>query len=136
MSTPSSHRSSHSSERDLPSRDNSRRRGRSSEDHDEGDQQAPPAKRQNIIVIHPKRKTADEYGIAARLVTRIQMANWEPCFAINAGISLLTLGEDDEDAVGVEVASASGKKRALYDIFLLLCDRIPGFSDSDDWDSV
>ncbi|KDN41260.1 hypothetical protein RSAG8_07529, partial [Rhizoctonia solani AG-8 WAC10335] len=64
------------------------------------------------------------------------MANWEPCFAINAGISLLTLGEDDEDAVGVEVASASGKKHALYDIFLLLCDQIPGFSDSDDWDSV
>ncbi|KDN33660.1 hypothetical protein RSAG8_13249, partial [Rhizoctonia solani AG-8 WAC10335] len=64
------------------------------------------------------------------------MVNWEPCFAINAGISLLTLGEDDEDVVGVEVASASGKKCALYDIFLLLCDRIPGFSDSDDWDSV
>ncbi|EUC55939.1 hypothetical protein RSOL_145600, partial [Rhizoctonia solani AG-3 Rhs1AP] len=75
-----------------------------------------------------------EYGITARLITRVHGAYWEPCAVVNAGISLLVL--DDQDEVEAEIASASAKKRALYDIFQLLCKRVPGYSDSTDWDSV
>ncbi|KAB5588034.1 hypothetical protein CTheo_8525 [Ceratobasidium theobromae] len=118
-------------------RDNPRRRRRSTDaEHEDDDQSPPPAKRTNVIVVPHKRRAADEYGITARLITRVHAANWEPYAVVNAGISLLALDADDEDAAEAEIASASERKRVLYDIFKMLCDRIPGFVDSTDWDSV
>ncbi|KAB5587617.1 hypothetical protein CTheo_8944 [Ceratobasidium theobromae] len=94
---------------------------------------------QNIPMCKPPKfsymqRPVDEYGVAACLVTQVHAANWEPYAVVNAGISLLAL--DDEDAVATEIASASERKQALYDIFELLSNRIPGFSNSTDWDSL
>ncbi|KAB5587641.1 hypothetical protein CTheo_8920 [Ceratobasidium theobromae] len=86
-----------------------------------------------VMVVPHKRGAADEYGITVRIATRVHMGNWEPYAVVNAGTSLLAL--DDKDAFDTEIASASAKKKVLYDIFKLLCSRIPGFSDSADWDS-
>ncbi|KAG9085202.1 hypothetical protein FS749_004616 [Ceratobasidium sp. UAMH 11750] len=94
---------------------------------------AGPRKRRPIV-LSAKRKTTDEYGVAARMVTRTIDMNWEPFEVVNAGIRLMAL--DDQDEVDAMVDSASERERPLYDIFLKLCDRIPGLEDSDDWDDV
>ncbi|KEP46065.1 hypothetical protein V565_220770, partial [Rhizoctonia solani 123E] len=59
--------------------------------------------------------------------------NWEPFAVINAGVTLIALGMDDEEAMEAELASASEKKKELYDIFQILCERIPGLADANDW---
>ncbi|KAG8705414.1 hypothetical protein FRC08_001681 [Ceratobasidium sp. 394] len=88
------------------------------------------------IVLSAKKRTTDQYGIAARLVTRVHFANWEPFAVINAGVTLIALGDRNAEAAEAEYASASEKQQALYDIFYLLSDRIPGFVDTRDWAEV
>ncbi|CAE6447485.1 unnamed protein product [Rhizoctonia solani] len=108
MSTTLSDHSREGSQPSSPPRDNRRKQRRFTDDHDDhDDDQTPPAKHPNIIFVNPKRKTADEYGVAARLITRLYGPNWEPCDVVNAGITLLIL--DDQDEVDAAIASASEK---------------------------
>lgn len=61
----------------------------------------------NRIVLSSKKKTTDEYGVAARMVTRVINMNWEPFAVINAGVSLLAL--DSDEAIELAMADASEK---------------------------
>jgi hypothetical protein len=58
------------------------------------------------IILSARKKPTDEYGRAARQITRLVNMCWEPTSVINAGISLLAL---DPVAAEVEIASASDK---------------------------
>ncbi|CUA77218.1 hypothetical protein RSOLAG22IIIB_12623 [Rhizoctonia solani] len=111
------------------------RRQRESEspepENGEGEQRLD--KRPRLIVLSAKKGTTDEYGVAARQITRLVDMCWEPRSAINAGIALLVL---DDDAARVELATASTEKKLLYTIFFTLCDLLPGLRDSVDWDDI
>ncbi|KAG8732737.1 hypothetical protein FRC10_000740 [Ceratobasidium sp. 414] len=67
------------------------------------------------------------------MVTRTVKMNWEPFAVVNAGVVLVRLAEESVEAAEAEYDSATDKKRALYDLFYLLCDRIPGFADTEKW---
>ncbi|KAG9092578.1 hypothetical protein FRC06_011866 [Ceratobasidium sp. 370] len=103
------------------------------DDQPRDDNDAPPPAQRHQIVLTAKKRTTDEYGITARLLTRIHNANWEPFAVVNAGVTLIALGTEAAEA---EYASATVKKRALYDLFYIICDRIPGFADTGDWAKV
>lgn len=109
-----------------------RRRNRSRSPTESDDER--PNKRLRPILLSPKKKTTDAYGTAARRITRLLDMNWEPTGVINAGISLLAM--DSEEAMELEMTTASPRKKALYDIFMLLSELIPGFQESTDWASV
>lgn len=119
----------------APSRDSQRRRRRGSTRSPSSGDEGPRAnKRPRPIVLSSKKKTTDAYGTAARRITRIVDMSWEPTNVINAGISLLAL--DSDEAVELEIASASPKKKALYEIFMMLLELIPGLQETSDWDAV
>ncbi|KAG9127313.1 hypothetical protein FRC07_014896 [Ceratobasidium sp. 392] len=80
------------------------------------------------------KRTTDKFGIVAHYITRCIDMNWDPFLTINAGIYLLSLNTVDE--FHAEMASASPKTHALYDIFIILCEHIPGMDESTDWDSL
>ncbi|KAG9102722.1 hypothetical protein FRC07_010170 [Ceratobasidium sp. 392] len=103
----------------------------------DGEDGPPPAKRA-LIVLSAKKRPTDEYGIAARLITRIHKMTWVPLEVINAGVVLISsLGdEDDHDAFDDEFENATGSKRVLYDIFAILLERIPGIIDATDWTDI
>ncbi|KAF8603665.1 hypothetical protein BDV93DRAFT_508303 [Ceratobasidium sp. AG-I] len=111
------------------SRESRRRRRSESRSPDEGRNRG-----RRPIFLSSKKKTTDVYGTAARRITRLIDMNWDPTSVINAGIALLAL--DSDAAMQAEVASASKKKKSLYDLFFLLSDLIPGFGDTRDWAEV
>ncbi|KAG8735631.1 hypothetical protein FRC10_010336 [Ceratobasidium sp. 414] len=96
----------------------------------------PPPPKRHQIILSAKKRTTDEYGIAARMVTRTVKMNWEPFAVVNAGVLLTALAGESAEAADAEYDSATDKKRAIYDIFYLLCDRIPGFEDTEKWAGV
>ncbi|KAG8699805.1 hypothetical protein FRC08_005095 [Ceratobasidium sp. 394] len=114
-----------------------RRRTRdSSPARSDSDNVPPPAKRPQIV-LSAKKRTTDEYGVAARMITRIHSMTWEPFRVVNAGVTLVAIGADgDLDAVDEEFENATGNKRVLYDLFHILCERIPGLTDTTEWAEV
>ncbi|KAG8702015.1 hypothetical protein FRC09_004998 [Ceratobasidium sp. 395] len=117
------------------------------DDEDDDNDDNRRAKRQSNkrpVNMSAKRRTTDTYGVAARYITRIIDMNWDPIAVINAGILLISLNSDEE--AQAEIASASEnfwninhsrlRQRKLYDIFILLCEYIPGFQDTTDWENV